>query len=287
MLHRLFVQRRSDAAEKRGGPCGEIVAFLFAYLLLSLFPSLAMLLLSPLLPSLSTVLSLLFTSVAILPLLLFLKLSGREKAEALYFSRASARPLYLLFLPLGMGLLVLTVGILVMLGAYGFVGASSSHLSLVPLLFLAYLVQGSAEELLCRGFLMSSLCASYGGVRAALISAAVFSFMHIFNPAISVIGLVNIFLFGLVFASITQKTGSILPPSLLHAGWNFSVSLFGVQISGTEPSFSVFMLERRKHFLSGGAFGPEGSPVLTGLLVVSLFVLLFLYSRVPARKDNV
>ncbi len=283
MLRRLFSQGRSDTVEKRVGLCEEIIAFLVAYLLLSLFPSLAMLLLSPLSSPLSGVLSLLFTSVAILPLLLFLKLSGREKAEVLYFSRAVARPIYLLFLPLGMGLLALTVGVLSALGAYACVGATLSHLCFAPLLFLAYLVQGSAEELLCRGFLMSSLCARYGGVRAALISAAVFSFMHIFNPAISAVGLVNIFLFGLVFASLTQKTRSILPPSLLHAGWNFSIGLFGVQISGTAPSFSVFMLESRKHFLSGGAFGPEGSPVLTGILVLLLFVL-YLFAR--ANENN-
>ena len=161
---------------------------------------------------------------------------------------------------------------LFLFGAYAYVGIRTDAFLYLPLLFLGYLVQGSAEELLCRGFLMSALSARFGGVISAGVSALFFSLMHIFNPALSVFGILNIFLFGLFFASLTQKTGSILPACLFHAGWNFFLSLIGVQISGITPVYSLLVLEIKKDFLAGGGFGPEASPVLCILLFMLLCV---------------
>ena len=274
MLCRLFPEKRS-AAVRRGGLFEEAVAFLFSYLFLSLFPSLAQLCLAPLSPRLAILLSLVLTAVALFPLLLFLRIFSRSKAEAFCLSRGSIRAKGLLFFLFGMALLAFLVGALCLSGAYEYVGASRADMAYLPLLLLAYLVQGGTEELLCRGFLMSALSARFGGASSAVISAAVFSFMHIFNPALSLIGLLNIFLFGLLFASLTQRTKSILPAAFMHAGWNFSLSLFGARISGTAPPFSVLFFEIRRPFLSGADFGPEGSPILCAVLAVLLFLLAF------------
>ncbi|MBQ8269375.1 MAG: CPBP family intramembrane metalloprotease [Clostridia bacterium] len=280
MLRRLFPEERCAAETmRRGGLFEEAVAFLFAYLFLLLFPSLSQLFLSPFFPKTAPLVSLFFTAAALLPLLLFLRIFSRAKAEAFYLSRGSIRVKGLLYFPLGIALFVFLVGLLCLTGAFKYVGASRESLSYLPLLFFAYLVQGSTEELLCRGFLLSALSARFGGAVSALISAAVFSLMHVFNPAISLIGLLNIFLFGLLFASLTQRTKSLLPAALLHAGWNFSLSLFGVRISGTMPAFSVFFFENRRPFLSGANFGPEASPLLSVALIAILFLLAFLKPR--------
>ncbi len=270
ILCRLFPDRKADRPSRLGLAELLIAAFL-SYLCLAMAP--ALLLLIPASPALSSVLSLFGTAAVLLPVLALLRLDARGARDALYLSGAHLRARQLLFLPLSALFLFLLMGALLLVGAYGFAGVNAAPLPYLLLLFLGYLVQGSAEELLCRGLLMSSLSARYGGRASALISAAFFSLMHIFNPALSLFGLVNIFLFGLLFAALTQQTKSLLPACLFHAGWNFSLSLVGVEVSGNAPSLSLFVLESRIPLLTGGGFGMEASPLLTALLLLSLFLL--------------
>ena len=46
-----------------------------------------------------------------------------------------------------------------------------------------------------------------------------------------------------------------------------------MEVSGNAPSLSLFMLESRIPLLTGGGFGMEASPLLTALLLLSLFLL--------------
>ncbi len=276
-LQRLFPDK--PRAEGQNGLAEEIFVTFLAYSCLMVFPSLASVLFTPFLPLLASVFSLFFTAVAFVPIFVFLRFAARDKSRALYISKSTLRPSYLLFYPISALFLLLLVFVLCLFGAYAYVGMRADAFLYLPLLFLGYLVQGSAEELLCRGFLMSSLSARFGGVISAGVSALFFSLMHIFNPALSVLGLLNIFLFGLFFASLTQKTGSILPACLFHAGWNFLLSLIGVQISGTAPVHSLLILESKKDFLTGGSFGPEASPILCVLLLILLCASCFENAR--------
>lgn len=191
---------------------------------------------------------------------------------AVYLSPKKGKALPWLFIGLLFGAvtLALLAATLVLLGAYAYGGLSSVKVMPVLLLFLFYLLQGSLEELLCRGVLMPILSLHLGGTAAAFCSAAFFSLMHIENPGVTPLALLNVFLFGLWFASVAQRTQSLLPVFGLHAGWNFAESIFGLQISGITSPHALFLLENRISWLSGGAFGPEGSPILT------VFLLLFL-----------
>lgn len=268
MLCRLFPEKPSQNAPDLA-PAG--IAVLLSYLLLLLSPSLLLLLLQPIAPSLTGALALLGTAAVLLPIVGYCRLSGQSVKRTLYLEAPRARSVGFFFL--GVGLMLLLAALLLIFGAYRLVGFDFSALPYAALLLAVYLVQGSAEELLCRGLLMRMLSERFGGTPSALVSAAFFSLMHIFNPSVSFLGLLNIFLFGLVFASITQKSQSLLGACLLHAGWNFCVQLLGVQVSGNEAEHSLVRLSSDMPFLSGGAFGPEASPLLTLLLFI---VILFL-----------
>ncbi len=195
---------------------------------------------------------------------------------AAYLSPKKGKALGDLFVGLlvGIALLGLLAVVLVALGAYAYVGGTSVRVMPLLLLFLFYLLQGSMEELLCRGILMPVLSVPLGGVAAAFGSAVFFSLMHIENPAVTPLALLNVFLFGLWFASVVQRTQSLLPACGLHAGWNFAQSLLGLQISGIASPYAILHFEGRIAWLSGGAFGPEGSPILTCFLLVLLAVPL-------------
>lgn len=82
--------------------------------------------------------------------------------------------------------------------------------------FIAVILAPIAEEILFRGFLFGALRVQVGPILAALISSAIFAAVH----GYSFTGLVFVFVFGLVFAGIYQKTGSLLPGMIAHGMFN-------------------------------------------------------------------
>ena len=221
------------------------------------------------------------------PSLLFPSARGKRLGEAGFLFavsgniRAYLSPkkgkafLYLLLgLLVGFFLLLFLFSVLLLLGAYSYAGSALIEIRRVLFLLFFYLLYGSAEEILCRGVLMPLISEHAGGTVGALVSAAFFALMHVANPGVSPLALWNIFLFGLLFASVTQCSKSLLPACGLHVGWNFAQSLCGVQISGNEALYAPLKFDSRISWLSGGAFGPEGSPILTFFLMALLAVML-------------
>jgi membrane protease YdiL (CAAX protease family) len=86
-----------------------------------------------------------------------------------------------------------------------------------PWLFLlgAIVVAPVVEEIFFRGFLFAGLRGRYGWQKAAAISAALFSLVHL-QPTAAV----PIFLLGLVFAFLYERSGSIWPAVLMHVSSN-------------------------------------------------------------------
>lgn len=273
-LSRLFPQERCES-RAQGSAALEAVAAAFAYLCLMLGQSLLSFVLSGVAPSLSGTLSLFGSALAFVPIYVLCLRLGGLKAEDLYISGRGALRKTLFGLLSGGGVLLLLILALLLCSGYAYVGVARSGAPYLPLLLLSFLVQGSAEELLCRGLVMSAISARHGGRIGAAGSALFFSLLHAMNPSVTLLGLWNVFLFGLLFAAVTQRTKSLFYACGVHAGWNFFLSLFGVQISGNAPRVSLFLLESRIDWLSGGGFGPEGSPMLTAFLLAALFLLAF------------
>lgn len=83
------------------------------------------------------------------------------------------------------------------------------------LLFGAVVVAPIVEEVFFRGFLFAGLRGRYGWQKAALFSAGFFAVVHLQPTAI-----VPIFLLGLVFAYLYERSGSIWPAILMHVSSN-------------------------------------------------------------------
>ncbi len=283
-LSYLFPEKKREIAETESVFLSVIVAIM-AYLCLLFGQAVLSALFAPICANLVSTLSLFGAALVLLPLYLARRpLDLRSSTLYLNVSKKLSARHFFIGLSVGLAALAFLIGILLALGAYECVGVSFSDAFYLPLLLLAYMVQGSAEELLCRGFVMSRLSARCGGVAAAFGSALFFSLLHALNPSVSLIGLLNIFLFGLLFSSVTQKTKNIFAACGIHAGWNFALSLFGIRISGALPRHSVFLLESRIDLLSGGAFGAEGSFVLSLILLSALLLLFFIGFKANISK---
>ena len=166
---------------------------------------------------------------------------------------------------------------------------------MLALYLLAFLIQGASEEILVRGYFMTSLTNSTGAGSAVVCSALLFAAMHSGNVGASFLALFNIFLFGLLLGLVVFRANSLWPAMALHGIWNFAEgNIFGTAVSGLRPSHSVLIsvLTDGRVTTNGGDFGPEGGAAVTLALVIALGVFLLLPQKsspdadMPERRDD-
>lgn len=146
------------------------------------------------------------------------------------------------------------------------------------------LAAGSAgEEILFRGYGFQMLMRAWGPHTAIFTIGAVFAALHGGNPHSTWLGVLNTAGFGILFGYALLRSGDLWLPIGLHFGWNFTLPLFGVNVSGLTMRLTGYQMEWNTAPLwSGGAYGPEGS-ILTS--VVLLAMVLFLW-KAPVRKQE-
>lgn len=232
-----------------------------------------------------TIFSLFATAVTLVIVLLFCKLIQKRKLSSLGFVKQGAAKEYLKGMILGFVMFSAAVLICVLTGALKLSGFGDNFGLPVFLLFTAgYMIQGMEEEVLCRGYFMVSLGRRYPMAVAACINSAAFAALHLLNPGIAPLAIVNLFLFGL-FASICFiKTENIWMVGAIHSVWNLvQGNVYGIKVSGLETSCSLFSstaAEGRALF-HGGAFGLEGGLAVTIILTAAILIFLFF------KKDHV
>ncbi|RKM58334.1 CPBP family intramembrane metalloprotease [Butyrivibrio sp. X503] len=150
----------------------------------------------------------------------------------------------------------------------------------VLVVFIGVFIQSSAEEMACRGFLYQRLFRSYRHHAVAVVGNSVlFGLLHIFNDGVTVTGIVNVMLFGILCSLFVYFYDSIWCAMAIHAAWNFSQSiLLGLPNSGGVFEFSIFKLDlasARNSFAYDINFGIEGT--LVSCLVETAAILIVLY----------
>lgn len=184
----------------------------------------------------------------------------------------------------GFGLLTLlvTVGAIWALGGYsieagGAFQSANVGAALIPIviLFLGFIIQGSTEEIVCRGWLMQLLASRHGLWVAVILNSVLFGLLHGLNIAPSkelYLGLVNIVLFGLFISLYAAREGSLWGVCGWHAAWNWLLGLgFGLEVSGqvinTQPLITDLATNTDvAWWITGAAFGPEASVITTLVL---------------------
>jgi hypothetical protein len=142
---------------------------------------------------------------------------------------------------------------------------------------LGWIVQGAAEELLFRGYMLQIIGVRFGMGAGIIVSSLLFTLLHVFNPNIGPISLMNLTLFGVFAALYAIQEGSLWGVFAVHSIWNWAqASLFGVQVSGVPIKLDALftMAEPGPAWLTGGAFGPEGGVAVTVVLLAGILVLL-------------
>lgn len=186
--------------------------------------------------------------------------------------------------------MLMFVGSVAILGAFGSVAfevgdPSQQGIAAVGGVFLVlfgWIIQGGAEEVLIRGWVLPVIGARYKPWIGLLVSSLIFALLHGLNPGLSAIALVNLALFGVFAGLYAMREGSMWGISALHSVWNWvQGNFFGFQVSGTnaEGGTLINLMETGEDWLTGGAFGPEGGIAVTIVLVISILITLFWKSK--------
>ena len=148
---------------------------------------------------------------------------------------------------------------------------SNQNLGLLALMLIGFLIQGTTEEIVCRGYVQSRLTATCGAGWAIALSALFFACGHLGNDGVSLAGVGGLLAFGGLTALLRFYTGDLWLCSALHGAWNFAEGpFFGTPVSGVSGMELFFKSTAVPHhpWLNGGAFGIEAS--LTCFIVLVL-----------------
>ncbi|MDP1528354.1 MAG: type II CAAX endopeptidase family protein [Rhodoferax sp.] len=189
----------------------------------------------------------------------------------------------------GLAFLLAVVGVIWASGGYvvegaGAFGSAAVGAALLPIgvLMLGFIIQGSTEEILFRGWLMQLIASRHGLWIAVIANSVLFALAHAGNIEPSkelVVGLANIVLFGLFISLYAVREGSLWGVCGWHAAWNWLLGLgFGLEVSGQVVEVTPLITDlaaapNAVWWLTGGAFGPEASVVTTAVLLIGTVVL--------------
>jgi membrane protease YdiL (CAAX protease family) len=150
---------------------------------------------------------------------------------------------------------------------------------------ITLLALGAAgEEMFFRGYGFQVLIRMFGAWATIVPIGVVFALLHAANPAATPLAIANTAGFGILFGYAFLRSGDLWLPIGLHFGWNFTLPIFGVNISGFTMGFTNYAIEWTAGPLwSGGDYGVEGSLLTSGvLLVLSAFVW-----RAPVLRQRI
>ena len=230
----------------------------------------------------------LFSFVIILFFFMFwVKVIEKNALSSLGFVKRN----WLKYLAWGILLSLLQMGVIALVYQVSGIGSFVlNELSLEPLLFILgllpfWLLQGGTEEVATRGWLLTRIAARTNLPLAIAISSSLFGFLHLGNSGVTFLSVLNIVLDGVLAGLLLIYTDSIWLVVAQHGTWNYvQGNLLGFQVSGTGADASIFSFTMGSgpDWLTGGAFGAEGSIITTLVLLVSLVIVY----RLGERKEK-
>ena len=143
--------------------------------------------------------------------------------------------------------------------------------------FIGYMIQGMAEEVLCRGYFFVSLTRRYHVINSAIFSALFFAMLHGMNAGVDGLAMFNLFLYGLFAALLFADCENIWIVGAFHSVWNFvQGNLYGISVSGNKITSSIFTstsVDGGATVINGGSFGMEGGSAITIVLVIAIVIV--------------
>lgn len=223
--------------------------------------------------------------LGILVLFLFVHKTSKRSIRTLGFYREKAATHYFR----GMGIAFVGIlGIIIILQNTGSIevtlqqtSLSMGTVSLMVVVLVAWTLQGAAEEILVRGYLLPTIAEKTDLLTGVIVSSIVFAFMHIGNNGVTVISLMNILLCGVMLALLAIKQEGLWGVCGFHTMWNLlQGNVFGIAVSGNSGMTSIWKTSyERPTYFNGGVFGVEGSILTTLFMIISIVILVAMLKK--------
>ena len=182
----------------------------------------------------------------------------------------------------GAACIVLVGPIVVGLAEFQAVPGAEPHWRTLLFVIVILLFGAVGEEMLFRGYGFQVMVAYLGPFATILPVGVLFGLAHAANLGITTLGLANTTIWGVLLGYSFVRSGDLWLPIGLHLGWNWALPLFGVNLSGFTMDLTGYALHWKiGSFWSGGAYGPEGGIITSGVTVL-LFVYLW---KAPVRPQ--
>jgi uncharacterized protein len=154
----------------------------------------------------------------------------------------------------------------------------------VLLYLVVFIIVGTQEELLSRGYHLQTLASGMNLFWGVMISSAIFGMLHLTNPNATWVSAAGIFFAGLFLAAGYLATGQLWLSIGLHIGWNFFEGvIFGFPVSGVSSYTLMQITVSGPEAWTGGAFGPEAGLIVLPALALGA-LLVFLYAGAAGRR---
>jgi membrane protease YdiL (CAAX protease family) len=216
------------------------------------------------------------------PVLLIVRFVEGRKIRTLGFRRAGRFRAYFAGAGVAVGMVGAVVLALALSGCVAMESPPNQPAGLaaagpLAVFLLGYAVQGATEEVVSRGWILTSVSARHNRAWGVSLSTLFFVACHALNSGMNALAYLNLALFGVFTSLYVFRTNSLWGACGFHAAWNFALgNLFGLDVSGiaAEGGTLIDLHARGNVLLTGGAFGPEaGLPVTAAL---GLGILWFL-----------
>lgn len=178
---------------------------------------------------------------------------------------------------IGLLIMLLCVAILYVNGNVSF---SANHIPLgVFILYLFYFILIAIfEEFFFRTYPLYALVERFPVWYVIILNGMLFGLAHLGNPDVTILGIFNICLAGMLFSIYTLQKQNISWAVGIHFGWNFTQGiLLGYKVSGNDLPGVMKAKPLGVEYFSGGNFGVEGSIFCTFILIVLIAWLVFNY----------
>lgn len=235
------------------------------------------------------VLSLFCTAVGIVVTFLYCRGFERRKISSLGFVRKNAAKSYLFGALAGFVMFSVCVCLCVLFGGGQLNLQKDINFGIILAYLGGFIVQGMYEEVIFRGYFFVSTASVKPIGYAIIANSVLFSLAHGLNTGVTALAFVNIALFGVFMSLCMIYTENIWFIGALHSFWNFSQgNIFGVSTSGMNMDVSVlsFSAKSGSELLNGGAFGMEGSIIVSVVLTAAIVVIAWLIKEKSARKQQ-
>jgi len=165
-------------------------------------------------------------------------------------------------------------------------GPDGSSLSAAFSLTVFLIVAALGEELISRGYLLTTLRDGLGGGTAVGVTSLLFGAAHLRNAGVTLQSFCIVTLAGVFLGAIRLTFRSVYASTAAHVAWNWVLAVaYHASVSGIRfdaPDYRT--VDRGPAWLTGGQWGPEGG--LAAALGM-LLVLAYLYrTRLSRRRES-